>query len=129
MKLLLKSMVVLLISVFLVSKCEAMNFAEGYEQSGRKPMILLIYADWAGDYKSYIKVLDSLEKVYEDKFNFVKLDIAKPEAAAFNARYHIYPNLPYILMFRNQGKISRYIQGNCAIDYSCVESKMKTFIQ
>lgn len=129
MKLLLKSLVVLLISVFLVSKCEAMNFAEGYEQSGKKPMILLIYADWAGDYKSYIKVLDSLEKEYEDKFNFVKLDIAKPEAAAFNAKYHIYPNLPYILMFRNQGKISRYIQRNCAIDYSCVESKMKTFVQ
>lgn len=129
MNLLLKCLFVFLLLVIVNTRCVAMNFAEGYEQTTKKPMILLIYADWATDYKAYIKVLEALEKEYGEKFNFVKLDIAKSETAAFNTKFHIYPNLPYILMFRDGGKISRYIQRNCAIDYSCTEAKMKSFLQ
>ena len=129
MKLVLKTFLVLLISLFIVSKTEAMNFIEGLEQSSNKPMVMLVYANWANNYKHYVKVIDTLEKNYDDKFNFVKLDITKPEAAAFNARFTINKNLPYILMFRNGGKVSRHLQRSCASDYSCVESKMKTFMQ
>ena len=128
MKFLLKTFFVLLISLLMVAKSEAISFSEGYAQTVNKPMILLVYAEWASGYKTYVGVMDALEKEYGQKFNFVKLDIAKPEAAAFNAKFHIYPNLPYILMYRDGGKISRYIQRSCASDYSCVESKMKTFL-
>lgn len=127
MKLILKSLFVFLLLVFLGLKCEAISFSDAYNQSGKKPMILLIYADWAENYMGYLNVIDTLEKKYGNSYNFVKLDIAKPEAATFNSRFSIYQNLPYILMFKDGGKISRYIQGNCAVDYSCVESKMKSF--
>ena len=113
----------------MVIKAEALDFSEGYEQTTKKPMILLIYANWADNYSKYIQTFDSLEKKYGKSFNFVKLNIADEDAAAFNEKFHIYPNLPYILMFRDGGKVSRYIQRSCANDFSCIESKMKTFLQ
>lgn len=127
MKLLLKSLLILSLSMFFCLKSEALTFADGYEQSAKKPMVLLLYADWASNYSGHIDILNSLEKKYSDKFNFVLLNIADSEAAAFNSKFHIYPNLPYVLMFKDGGKVSRYIQRSCAIDYSCIESKMKTF--
>ena len=128
MKFILKTFLILLVSLLMISKTEAMNFAEAYEKSKQKPMIVLIYAEWATNFKTCTNIIDTLEKQYGEKFNFVKIDIAKPEAAAFNEKYHIYSNLPYILMFRDGGKVSRYLKRDCASDYSCVESKMKTFL-
>lgn len=128
MKILLKILFVFLFVMSLVLPSKAIDFAEGYEQTAKKPMILLLYANWAPNYKAHIDVVKKLEKEYGEKYNIVMLDIAKPEAAAFNAKFQIYPNLPYILMYRDGGKISRYVQRNCAIDYSCVESRIKTFL-
>ena len=129
MKLLFKSLFVVLTCFLLCLKSEALKFSEAYEQSTKKPMVLLVYADWAQNYEEYINVMQRLEKVYGDRLNFVELNIADSDAAVFNEKFHIYPNLPYILLFRDGGKVSRYVQRNCAIDYSCTESKIKVFIQ
>ena len=129
MKFILRSFFILLFLAVICLRSQALNFTEGYEQSTKKPMVLLIYAEWANNYQTYINVHTALEKEYSDKFNFVKLNIAQPETAAFNEKFHIYPNLPYILIFRDGGRVSRYIQKNCAADYSCVKSKMETFLK
>ena len=107
-------------------KAKALTFEEAYND--QKPMLILVYAEWADNYSSYLNTFNALEDVYGDKFNFVALDIAKADAKAFNARYHIYPNLPYMLMFRDNGKVSRYIQRDCILNESCVNSRLKSFI-
>ena len=110
-----------------ISRANAMTFEEAFND--QKPMLVLVSAQWADNYSSYVDVLDALERMYGDKFNFVKLDIANADAKAFNSRYHIYPNLPYMLMFRDGGKVSRYIQRDCILNESCVVSRVKSFIQ
>ena len=107
-------------------KAKALTFEEAYND--QKPMLILVYAEWADNYSSYLNTFNALEGAYGDKFNFVALDIAKADAKAFNARYHIYPNLPYMLMFRDNGKVSRYIQRDCILNESCVNSRLKSFI-
>ncbi|MBQ7763972.1 hypothetical protein IJ384_01245 [bacterium] len=118
-----------LISLLLVQSVKAMTFDEAFAQNDRKPMVILIYAQWADGAQNCMMQYRMAQSELSDKFNFVELDIAKPEAKSFNNRYHIYPKLPYILMFRDNGKVSRYIQRDCASSASCIVSKLKTFIQ
>ena len=100
-----------------------------YEQalSDSKPMALLIYANWADNLANVNSVFNNMEQNYSDKYNFVKLDIASNDAKAFNKRYHIYPNLPYVLLFKDGGKVSRYLQYNCIIDSACFSEKLNMF--
>lgn len=114
--------------LFAVLRVNAMSFEEAYAQSTSKPMLVLIYADWADQYLSYVQAFDALQTQFAENYNFVTLNIASPDTKAFNARYHIYPNLPYILMFRDGGKVSRYIPKNCVLDENCVVPKLKSFI-
>ena len=110
-------------------KADAMSFEEAFSETSRTPMLVLLYADWADGYKLAQEQFKVLETEFGSTFNFAELDIAKPEAKAFNDKFHIYPKLPYVLMFRNGGKISRYVHRECALDLSCIRPKIKSFIQ
>ncbi len=108
---------------------KALNFEEAFNQTSRTPMVMLIYANWADGYENCIVQFRTTQRALGNKFNFVELDIANKDAKAFNRRFHIYPNLPYILMFRDGGKVSRYIPQDCANSSACVIPKLKSFIQ
>ena len=105
-----------------------MTFDEAFSQSSSKPMLVLIYAQWADNYQTYLNNFKALEPQFGENFNFVELDIASKDTKSFNSRYHIYPNLPYVLMFRDGGKVSRYIQKSCVLDSACMAEKVKLFI-
>ena len=120
----------LLVALFLflgVRANASVSFDEAFSKANSKPMLVLVYADWADNYEVFLEKFRGLESEFGDEFNYVELDIAKPEAKSFNARYHIYPNLPYILMYRDGGKVSRYIQRNCAINESCMIPRIRSF--
>ena len=109
-------------------KVQAMTFSEAFSQIDKKPMVVLIYAQWADNYQGCLQAFRTAKNQFGTTFNFVELDIATPEAKAFNNNYQIYPKLPYALMLRNGGKVSRYLQRDCASSYSCLTSKLKSFI-
>lgn len=123
----------ILLSLFIFCSCchsvNALTFEEGFKQSNSKPMMVLVYANWADKYSQIQQVFKSAEQAYGKVFNFVELDIASYDAKFFNSKYHIYPNLPYVLMFRDAGKVTRFVPQNCASDSSCLESRIKSFIQ
>ena len=122
-------MFIFLLSMMFYSTADAMTFDQAFAQTDKKPMVVLIYAQWADGAMNCLQQFRIAKSELADKFNFVELDIAKPETKSFNNRYHIYPKLPYIIMFRDNGKVSRYIQRDCASNASCIISKLKTFIQ
>ena len=111
------------------SKANALTFEEAFTQSDSKPMAVLVYAQWADDYQRSLQIFKSVQEQYNDLYNFVEMDIADKSTHYFNQKFHIYPHMPYILIYRNGGKISRYLPNNCAMDASCITSKLKTFIQ
>ena len=113
---------------FSIKAHAAMSFQEALNVCSSKPMIVIVYANWAENYQFYLDKFRGLEQIFGDKLNYVELDIASADAKSFNMRYHIYPNLPYILMFRNDGKVSRYIQRNCAANESCMVPRIKSFM-
>jgi len=126
-----KALTFLFMSLFAIagiSQAKAMTFEEGFNICDKKPMVALVYADWADDYRNYINAFEGMKSKFGNSFNFVELNIASNDARFFNSRYHIYPNLPYVLMYRDGGKISRYVQRDCVIDDSCLSSKLKSFI-
>lgn len=127
MKKALLSLLVLLTIAFSTQVTRAMTYAEG--MNGGKPMALLIYANWAEDIADVMgKFKSQASGVYGEAYNFVLLDIASADTKEFNKKYHIYPNLPYVLLYKDNGKISRYIQKNCVMDDACFTEKLKFFI-
>ena len=129
MKRVFKFIFCFLIMLTIVGKTQAMTFEEAFMQSNRKPMVVLIYAKWVDDLnktqEQYRQLPPYLGKIY----NFTELDIASEDAKFFNEKFQIYPKLPYILMFREGGKISRYIERDCAKSATCTASKLKSFLQ
>ena len=127
-----KALTVLFVSFIMfagVIKANAITFEEGLSISDKIPMAVIIYADWADNYQNYLNAFRGMQSIYGKDYNFVELNIAAKDAKAFNSRYHIYPNLPYALMFRDGGKISRYVQRDCLINDSCFETRLKSFIK
>ena len=108
-------------------RANALTFEEAYNESNKKPMVALIYAQWAEDCQTYLNVFKTIQDEFSDNYNFVELDIASKDTKFFNSKYHIYPNLPYILMYRDGGKVSRYLPNSCAKDEACIITKLKSF--
>ena len=122
---------ILLIILFLGLKVSAksLTYPEAFSQISRKPMAVLIYADWADNFQGCIMSFRNLQNSsMGQSFNFVELDIASKETKVFNDKYKISTKLPYIMLLRNEGKVSRIIPRDCASDSSCVIPKMKAFI-
>ena len=128
MKKLSKLLSVLAIMLLFSATSNAITFEEAYTQTDKKPMVALIYAQWADEDKTFLNTYRSIQEDFTNSYNFVELDIASKDAKFFNTKFHIYPNLPYILMFRDNGKVSRYIPKNCTEDAACIRNKLKSFI-
>ena len=126
MKKILFSLVLFSLILINTKSVNAMTYEEAL--SSPKPMALLIYASWADDLLPVQQAYNGMMQQYGEQYNFVPLDIASNDAKAFNKTYHIYPNLPYVLLFKDHGKISRYLQKNCILDNACFSERLKMFI-
>ena len=128
MKKMLTILTVLIVMMFGIRTANALTFSEGFQQTGTKPMLLLVYATWSDGYKEIEKNFIGLQETYGNKINFVTMDIANQETKAFNEKFHIYPKLPYVLMFRDAGRVTRYVQKDCASNPSCMAEKVRAFM-
>jgi len=126
MKKLLTVFSILILTFFAVLKVQAITFEEAMSQN--KPMAVLIYADWAPDVQGVNAMYEEMSKTYANKYNFTKINICKSEALGFNQTYQIYPKLPYVLLFKDKGKISRYLRKECATDRACFKEKLDFFV-
>lgn len=126
MKKILLTLFILLFCTTTLVKAEAMKFSDGLAQN--KPLAVLVYASWADDLSKVMGVFNQKYAEYEDKYNFSLLDIASEDAKEFNKSFQIYPNLPYIILFKERGKITRYIPKNCINDSSCIDQRFKFFV-
>ena len=129
MKNLLKLIITLFSFFVLTTSTNAITFEEGLNQSYKTPMVVLVYAQWADNYPAFLQQYQNIQSEFLGKYNFVELDIASQDAKFFNSKYHIYPNLPYVLMYKDGGKISRYIQKSCLQDNACITSRLNSFLQ
>lgn len=126
MKKLLTTLSLVSLIVFGAAKAEAMKFEEALTL--QKPVAVLIYAPWADDVANVTQSFNAMEQKYGDKYNFTKINIATEEAKAFNKTYHIYPNLPYVLFFKDKGKITRYLKKDCILDNACFTERLNFFV-
>lgn len=126
MKKILSLLFLLLVIAFGTKSAEAMNYEEAVKQS--KPMALLIYADWADDVSVVKQNFDVMDSKYSKTYNFVTLNIASPQMKSYNKKYQIYQNLPYVILYRDGGKISRFLPKTCARDTACFSQKLDFFV-
>ena len=105
------------------------TLAMTYEEASKsdEPMALLIYADWASDMEKVLPTFNMTSQKYKNDYNFVKLNIASEDTKIFNKKYHIYPNIPYVILFKHNQKISRVVPKDCIIDNSCLQEKLDLF--
>ena len=104
------------------------TFAKAYEQNDNKPMMVLVYATWADGYQNAIQQFRKVQQKYGNTYNYIELDIATPDAKSYSDKFMITSGLPYIMLFRNNCKISRCIEKDCASSASCIISKAQFFI-
>ena len=126
MKKFLVSLIVVLAISTSLQNVSAMSYEEASKQN--KPVAMLVYADWADDLEAVKENFNALQQQYSNTYNFVLLDIASPETKEFNKKYHIYPNLPYVLLYKDGGKVSRYLHKSCVLDSACLNEKASFFI-
>lgn len=119
------SLMLVLTAFVFIDKADATTYKEAMSSS--KPMALLVYADWADNVQNLQKVFTEIEQNYGNKYNFVSLNIASEETKDYNKKFFIYPNLPYVFLYRDHGKFSRFLKSDCAASYSCFEEKLKLF--
>ena len=129
MKKILNLLLIFVLFLATAVKAQAMNFEQAFSQIHKKPLVVLIYAQWADNYQNTIQQFRVSKSKMGSKFNFVELDLASKDAKAYCEKYHILPKLPYIMMYRDGGKVSRYIPRDCVSSSACINSKLKTFIQ
>lgn len=127
MKQFLSFLSILLLIFGLTLKAKAMDFEKAV--NGKKPSVVLIYADWADDVDAVMGQFKGLEPEYSKKYNFVELNIASPETKTFNKTYHIYPNLPYILLFKNKAKTTRAVPKDCILNGECIKERLDIFLK
>ena len=125
MKKLLTNLFIILVLVCAMAKSDAATFEEVMAQS--KPCAVLIYADWADNLAAVTAAYGAQEQAYYNKYNFAKINICEEEAKNFNKTFYIYQNLPYILLFKERGRISRIITRDCILDDSCFKDKLNSF--
>ncbi len=120
------AMLFLLTLVLLGSqRANAVKFEEAVGQN--TPLAVLIYAPWADDKDTMIQAFNNMAARYANDYNFVSINIATEDAKAFNRRFYIYPNLPYVLLFRNNGKVSRFLRKDCILDEKCFAERLDMF--
>ena len=124
----LLTVLTIMILFFFCGKSNATTYQEAINKSASTPAMVLVYANWADNYQKCINNMVQVKKYFGDKYNYVALDIATPEAKAFNKTNSIYTNLPYILLMRANGKVQRYLDNNCAQDTRCIIDKGRMFI-
>ena len=120
--------ILFLFSIFVFGSIAANGMTYDEAMAQTKPVAVLIYADWADDVQQVMQVYNAKGQDYSDKYNFVTMNIASPETKSFNKTFHIYPNLPYVLLFREKGKISRYLNKDCVLKDSCFTEKLNFFV-
>lgn len=103
----------------------AMSYADAMGDS--KPAAILVYASWADKVDEVMQKFQNVQTQFGTTYNFVLLDIASADTKEFNKKYHIYPNLPYVLLFKDGGKVSRYLQQTCILDDACFSERLNMF--
>ena len=126
MKKVLTLLFLLSIVVASAQKANSMSFDEAMGQS--KPVAVLIYAPWADNAEQIKQAYNTLGQEYGDRYNFTTVDITKEEAKGFNQKYTIYPNLPYVLFFKDRGRITRYLKQDCIMDTACFKERLDFFL-
>ena len=118
----------LLLSCLTLSAGAAVSFSDAFADNS-KPFAVLLYADWAPNYQDALLQFRLAQATMGDTYNYVELNIADEDTRAYNALYTIVPGMPYIMLYKTSGKISRYLDRRCTFDTSCVVSKMTTFVR
>ena len=81
MKKILSIGVLLTVLSFLgISKSFALTFDQAFSQVGKKPMVVLIYANWADGYENCLQQFRTVKASLGGVYNFVELDIAQKDA-------------------------------------------------
>ena len=120
---------IVLLSVVLTCNAAVLKFKDAFAQASSKMMFVLVYASWAPRYQAYLANFRKMQKELGNAYNYVELDITTADAAAYNQKFDIYRNLPYVIMLREGGRIQRYIDNQCSADLSCMRAKMKAFTE
>ena len=109
-------------------KANAMTYQEAYAATSSKPMMVIIFANWADQYQECLNKFRAMQSSMSEIYNFAELDLASPDTKAFNQKFYVYPNLPYVMLIKKNGKVFRYIESDCVLNDSCFSSRAQAFI-
>lgn len=94
----------------------------------KKPTLVLITAPWSTSSIIAANNFNALKKVHGDACNYVILDIASKDAQSYNRKYAFFPNIPYLMMFKNKAKIQLFVPQSCVLDNACIMKKTSNFL-
>ena len=127
MKKMLMLFLAVLVSIGAARAGSNLPFEEGIKSS--TPLMVLITAPWAEKASDIQTTFEELVESSSNDFNNSVVDLSTESAKEFNKSFMINTNLPYVMLFKDQGKISRHIKRDCIEDSSCFAEKVKLFLK
>ncbi len=125
MKKFLLSLIAMFALAYSMPAVNAATYSDAIKEN--KPLAILIYATWADNLDDVTKNFTDMQQQYGETYNFVMLNIATAETKEFNKKYYIYPNLPYVFLSRENGKVTRSVLTDCLKDSACFSQKLNLF--
>ena len=124
----MKKITFLFVFILLLTNLQAYSLTFEEALYSQKPCAVLLYANWAEELNAVSSSFDKMAEKYNNKYNFLKIDIANPLAKKYNEKYVIERNLPYAVLYKDRGRFSRKIERNCLIDNSCFKDRLEIFV-
>lgn len=117
----------IILSLLMLFICGASVHAMKYEEAlqSSKPFAILVYADWADDVQYYLQTFNLMATKYSNKYNFVPINICTKEAKAYIQNNTITAGIPYVIVTKSTGKISRRLRSDCARSEACIIEKLE----
>lgn len=125
MKKLFLSLLITVLTVFAAGTVKADDFQDFIHQNTR--CAVLVTANWAEKAEEIQTAFTDAENTYAGKYSFKIINIASPETKEFNKSNYIYTNLPYIVLYKEKGRMSRWINRDCILNSSCMKDKFELF--
>ena len=127
MKKVLMLFIVMLLSLAAVKAGSSVTFEDGIKEN--TPLMVLITAPWVDNASEIQSTFIELAESNTNHYNYSIVDISNASAKEFNKSFMIHMNLPYVMLFKDQGKISRLVNRDCIETSSCFSDKIKFFLK
>ena len=94
-----------------------------------KPTVILFYTDWCTYCRRFIPKFNSVAASNSDKFNFVKINIEKPQKNIAIANQYGIRSIPTVYIVDSRYKIKKQVSSNAQVSAETFQNELNRYFK